>query len=384
MDVVNKKITQTLHVKEINESEGAFIAVATAEVVDRDREVVKIDGLDYTTYLKNPIVTWMHDWEQPPIGRVLWIKKVVEEVPKLLVKIQLHRKTELSKTVWELVKDGFIRAVSITFKVLDFEDQNDVRVYTKTELIEVAIVSIPANPQALILDVAKRDVELAQKAFRLLFNTKGAVAPHEVEFLPDDTPWDGAKAREQLRKWASSDGSGDPDKIDWNKYKLGFAWYNEEAKETLGAYKLPHHYIRDGKLVTCWRGVVAAMAALFGARGGVDIPNEDWDATYRHLAKHYRDHGNEPPNPEDAWTPEELKMYFEEQLKGPDNSQKIEQLTSELKNLKNLIVDLLPSLKAVEPSEVQNLGDGSRVNNVQEAKKIRLKISNTKEVQKNG
>lgn len=39
MDVVNKKITQTLHVKEINESEGAFIAVATAEVVDRDREL---------------------------------------------------------------------------------------------------------------------------------------------------------------------------------------------------------------------------------------------------------------------------------------------------------------------------------------------------------
>jgi hypothetical protein len=282
--------------------------------------------------------------------------------------------------VWELVKDGFLKAVSITFKVLDFEDQKDIRVYTRTELMEVAIVSIPANPQALILDVAKMDVELAQKAYRLFYNSKGAVAPHEVEFLPDDTPWDGAKAREQLRKWASSDGSGDPDKIDWNKYKLGFAWYNEEAKETLGAYKLPHHYVKDGKLVTCWRGVVAAMAALFGARGGVEIPDEDWDATYRHLAKHYKDHGNEPPNPEDAWTPEELKMYFEEQLKGPQDSQKVDQLANDLKNLKNLIVDLLPSLKAVEPSEVQDLGDGSRANNdTQEVKKIRVKISDKKE-----
>jgi HK97 family phage prohead protease len=379
MEDIKKKIEKIegrMAVKELNDAEGSFIAVATAEVLDRDNEIVKIDGLDYSAYLKNPVVTWMHNWDEIPVGRVLWIRKVTEDVPKLLVKIQLHRKTELSQTLWELIKEGYIKAVSITFKVYDFEDSRDgVRIYTKTELMEIAIVSIPANPQALILEMAKKNLDLAERTYRLIYNTKGAVAPHEVEFLPDDTPWDGAKSRDQLRKWASSDGSGDPDKIDWSKYRQGFAWYDDENKELLSSYKLPHHYVKDGKLVTCWRGVVAAMASLFGARGGVDIPDEDWDGVYRHLAKHYRDHGNEPPNPEDAWTPEEIRFYLEEILNHNEAVQKnISQAVEQVERLKNLILDVVPTLKA-EPSEAATLRDGSQDNKGDvKGTRVRIKI----------
>ena len=51
----------------------------------------------------------------------------------------------------------------------------------------------------------------------------------------------------------------------------------------------------DGKLVVVWRGVAAAMAALRGARGGVEIPRSDYDAVYRHLARHYRQFDKELP-----------------------------------------------------------------------------------------
>ena len=37
------------------------------------------------------------------------------------------------------------------------------------------------------------------------------------------------------------------------------------------------------------------MAALFGARGGVDIPSADRRPVYNHLAKHYKEFGKEPP-----------------------------------------------------------------------------------------
>lgn len=62
--------------------------------------------------------------------------------------------------------------------------------------------------------------------------------------------------------------------------------------------KLPHH--NTGGAVN-WNGLVAAMAALQGARGGVDIPTADEQDVYDHLAAHYRnDFDEEPPDFEDV------------------------------------------------------------------------------------
>lgn len=36
--------------------------------------------------------------------------------------------------------------------------------------------------------------------------------------------WDGHSARQNVAKWASSDGSGDPDKINWKKFSTCFMW----------------------------------------------------------------------------------------------------------------------------------------------------------------
>ena len=120
----------------------------------------------------------------------------------------------------------------------------------------------------------------------------------EIQFIskaPEDHEWDADAAVQRIRKWASSDGSGDKDKIDWKKYRQAFAWYNAQDPENFGSYKLPHHDVIDGKLVVVWRGVAAAMAALRGARGGVDIPRSDYDAVYRHLARHYGQFDKELP-----------------------------------------------------------------------------------------
>jgi hypothetical protein len=122
-----------------------------------------------------------------------------------------------------------------------------------------------------------------------------AVAPHETPKAPEDHPWDADAAEARIRKWASSDGSGDKDKIDWAKYREAFAWYNAEDPENFGSYKLPHHDIVDGRFCVVWRGVAAAMAVMKGARGGVDIPDADRDAVVRHLASHYKQFDKEVP-----------------------------------------------------------------------------------------
>ena len=123
----------------------------------------------------------------------------------------------------------------------------------------------------------------------------GAVSHESSEGKDDSSAWDGPAAVDRLRKWASSDGSGDKDKMDWAKYRRGFAWYDSSNEDSFGSYKLPHHDIKDGKFVVVLRGVEAAMSALLGGRGGTDIPEGDRKAVYDHLAAEYKEFGKEPP-----------------------------------------------------------------------------------------
>jgi len=125
-----------------------------------------------------------------------------------------------------------------------------------------------------------------------LTDVKGAVPVHRPRMADRELAWDGSKALSDLREYA-----GGPDKadIDWAKYRQGFAWFGGDAAEDFGSYKLPHHYVEDGALVTVWTGVTAAGAAVQGARGGVDIPEADMEGVKRHLAAHYAQFDETPP-----------------------------------------------------------------------------------------
>lgn len=90
-----------------------------------------------------------------------------------------------------------------------------------------------------------------------------------LECSDSASDWDGSAAEAALRKWA---GGPDAESIDWAKYARGFAWHDAAAPKSFGSYKLPFMDVEDGKLVPNQRGISSALAALNGARGGVDIP----------------------------------------------------------------------------------------------------------------
>ncbi len=158
------------------------------------------------------------------------------------------------------------------------------------EVMMMALKDAIAGAFGWLSERFKRLQEEAGKIVEL-----GAVR-HSLEYqLVEDIPWDADAAQERLAKWASSDGSGEKEAIDWSRYREGFAWYDPENGGNFYAYKLPHHDIVNGRFSCVWRGVVAAMAALKGARGGVDIPEEDREAVYNHLARHYEEFEREAP-----------------------------------------------------------------------------------------
>lgn len=78
--------------------------------------------------------------------------------------------------------------------------------------------------------------------------------------------WDAAAATQRVRKWASSDGSGANDTIDWGRYGQAFAVKGEAG--SFDGFSFPHHDVQEGALRLHKGGVVAAWAAAKGARSG--------------------------------------------------------------------------------------------------------------------
>jgi hypothetical protein len=78
--------------------------------------------------------------------------------------------------------------------------------------------------------------------------------------------------------------------------KSVFAWEDSEGEpDAKASYKFPHHNGVDGpaNMTACSAGI----AALNGGRGGADIPAEDRQGVWEHLAKHLEDGGAEEVPP---------------------------------------------------------------------------------------
>lgn len=139
-------------------------------------------------------------------------------------------------------------------------------------------------------------------------------SPRPVE----DEEWDADEAEEQIRRWAG-DGSTDKEDIDFDEYFKGFVYRDADNKDNFGAYKLPHHKIQGGELVTSERGVIAAGNAIEGARGGVDLPEGQVSEARSHLTNHYEQFDRVPPWQDNESEEEVDKMDIREKIKSKLN-----------------------------------------------------------------
>jgi len=327
-------------VKELNEKERTVVEVISTKDVDRDREVLLPDKARLDNFRKNPVVLWAHDYRGLPNGKALWIKNDKE---KIVAKTK-YANHQFADDVWNLKKDGFLPANSVGFIPIDYtEDEKEIekikkeygikgnpkRIYTDWELLEYSNVPVPANPQALTLMVKSvksetlkeqlieeginMGIEIKDKTFLSL---KSICGDRNLP-INETRSWDAARAIRSVRRWASSDGSGDKDKIDTEKFKRAFAWRDDKDKENLRAYKLPFAEVINGKLTAIKRGIFSGMGAVLGARGGVDIPEPDRKRAYNFFVFYYKRMGIKPPEFRE-YTEEELKELFPYEEKHPN------------------------------------------------------------------
>jgi len=261
-----------LEIKEVS-ADGTFTGYGSMfNNVDLDRDVIAPGAFTKTLADKSPQkikLLWQHDPSQP-IG--VW-EKMAEDSRGLKVtgRLLINQGVPKADEAYALLKAGALDAMSIGFVIppggYDLDEKKRARIIKQADLWEISLVTFPANPKARITSV------------------KASVPFQDLPLADRGRPWDGAAAENRVRQWAGG-GSSIAD-MDWTRYRKAFLWYDSAAPENVTSYKLGIADIVNGELTAIPRGIFAAAGVLLGARGGVDIPEEDKRRAISHLERYY-------------------------------------------------------------------------------------------------
>jgi len=199
-------ITNTFEKSDIQEDGSITIkGLASTNALDRTGDIIdhnawKEGGLD--NYGDNPIILFNHDYNRP-IGRAKYCD-VTQKGLELEAKI-----SKSAGDIVELIKDGVLGAFSVGFKVkdADYNKETDGFYIKSAELLEVSVVSIPANQTATFSIAKSFDSESDYEKFKSQFNKA-----HSVEsVITDKTEQPSAANADIMEKDMSQSDNSSPE-----------------------------------------------------------------------------------------------------------------------------------------------------------------------------
>lgn len=245
----------------------------------------------YKTMERQPFVLDHSDKVEDEIGYVTDVKFKDGKLVLTPIIIEDTAKAEIAK--------GFIRSrfsanrlpeVSVGVWATLEEDEDGKKVARNLQFDHLALVTrgacSPSDGCGIGANFEKEEDNMNEEVEEFL--EFGVVPRNPKNYAKDaNRPWKKPRLQDFTAKsW------GELTDAEKRKIASCFAWAEKMPPDTFTQLKLPHHF-PGGTL--SWNGLRAAMAALLGARGGVDIPNEDKKKVYNHLAKHYKEFDKEPP-----------------------------------------------------------------------------------------
>src|SRR5439155_23911001 len=134
--------------------------------------IARAAGCVLDPYLRNPVVMWGHNYQEPPIARATDIS--IQPGVGMLAKFEfppagIHPLADTVRGLWDA---GFINAASIGFAPLEYELIDDLEqpaaevakygrdripVFTRWELYEFSLVAVPRDR-----DAVRRALELLE------------------------------------------------------------------------------------------------------------------------------------------------------------------------------------------------------------------------------
>jgi len=315
---------------------------------------------------------WQHDSRQPPIAVIRNIQEIgVDILPPSLVQkgasggllvVREYLDTARGNEILEGIRTGAITEMSFAFDPVRFSfvtlNGKTVRKLEEVRLWEISDVLWGMNRLTQAVVSSKAAIPYMDRGVES--ESAEWVAPNMSDFT-DETNFESLDESERIRIGAH------------------FTFSETYPPEKYSDLKLPHHVAEKkgvGKAV--WSGVRAAMGALMGARGGVDIPDEDRAAVYKHLAKHYEQFGKVPPDFKQVQKSYYMSAVGEEKVGrvlSSQNADKIRQAISILEEILGMVYDSTEDQKS---KKVSVLKLKNRIEQLQkyylEVEKCKLKI----------
>lgn len=134
------------------------------EVIDRDGDILRAGGVDFTNYMKNPVFLSFHNSREFPLGKVtkFWVENDTVKAIVYFPTIEelssdpnnASEKAKLVDFTYHCYKTGMLNAVSVGFIPLEWEERKENGMIVgfdiiKWELLEFSAVAVPANQDAI-------------------------------------------------------------------------------------------------------------------------------------------------------------------------------------------------------------------------------------------
>ena len=155
-----ERMYSVLHVKAVDEEKRQITGVATTPTPDRVGDIVEPLGVKF----KNPLpLLWQHRSSEP-VGSVKFDKPTKEGITFTASIPTIEQPGKLKERIdeaWESVKHKLVRGVSIGFRAIEHSLMEDGGIhFLKTEVLELSLVTIPAQQDATIQSIKSIDRKL--------------------------------------------------------------------------------------------------------------------------------------------------------------------------------------------------------------------------------
>jgi HK97 family phage prohead protease len=154
--------------------------IAATSGLARDGHVIAVGGMDLSNYRKNPIVLWQHLPEQP-IG-VTTALSVVDGDLLARIAFAPEGMSATADQICSLTKAGILQGVSIGFDIQEATPLDPARGtrgglhITRSELIDISVVSIPADSGAGVVQRA-----LSHREVLTLFRSLTSISSEAID-----------------------------------------------------------------------------------------------------------------------------------------------------------------------------------------------------------
>lgn len=178
-----KKAWSLLQVKEVGEDARIVRGMATTPTVDRVGDVVDPMGVVF----RGPVKLHLYHKHDLPVGTVKFDKPTAKGIPFEAHIPDVREAGAVQDRVneaWHSIKYKLLDAVSIGFNVL--EDGVEILKsggyrFTKWEMLELSLVGVPANPDAVITAFKSADVAEIRRSLGLRMNGGVPLVKSHVE-----------------------------------------------------------------------------------------------------------------------------------------------------------------------------------------------------------